>query len=76
MIHAVGVKLLLTIPSERDTIQIEIPTIKWKTSEAKKRKLLGSNNGSIAVGIFEEVLPAKEFIDVKIRIIEDNDRVL
>lgn len=76
VIQAIGVKILLTIPSERETIQIEIPITSWKTSEAKNRTLLGTNKGAIAVGIFEDVMGQNSVIPATIRTIENDDEIL
>lgn len=56
VIQTTGTYLLITIPSERDSIEIRLPLEEWHTSESYGRRFSGANNGLINVGRFESAI--------------------
>lgn len=76
IIQAIGDALRITIPSSRDTIQIEIGLGEWSTSRAFERKV--SEKGIIYIESFtEELSNYEEKIPVTVSIVdEEHDGLL
>lgn len=55
IVQAVGLRLLITIPSERDTIRVSVPLQEWSTGKAKHQKFV--NGRCVSISRFSDVLP-------------------